>query len=180
MIRIAVQLLDTHTGRQLWADRHDVTAGTFQVQDQIAEQIASALKIGVDRFRLRVAQRAPLSSLDTYDCWLRGFECLKRGTVEADAEARSYFERALEADPSYRHAYTGLSLSHFNEWSCQAWQKWDETEPVRCRNLVTPPGRTREPHHRDDRDAGHEPRPTPSTGATGGRVGRGGVRASAR
>lgn len=43
MIRIAVQLLDTHTGRQLWADRHDVTAGTlFTVQDQIAEQIASA------------------------------------------------------------------------------------------------------------------------------------------
>ena len=24
VIRIAVQLLDTHTGRQLWADRHDV------------------------------------------------------------------------------------------------------------------------------------------------------------
>jgi tetratricopeptide (TPR) repeat protein len=66
--------------------------------------------------------------LDTYDCWLRGFECLKRGTVEADAEARSYFERALEADPSYGRAYAGLSLSHFNEWSCQAWQKWDETE----------------------------------------------------
>src|SRR5687767_7565608 len=129
VIRIAVQLLDTHTGRQLWADRHDVTAGNlFSVQDQIAERIASALKIGVDRSRLRAAQRAPLSSLESYDCWLRGFECLKRGTVEADAEARTYFERALEIDPSYARAYTGLSLSHFNEWSCQAWQKWDETE----------------------------------------------------
>ena len=129
VIRIAVQLLDTHTGRQLWADRHDVTAGNlFTVQDQIAEQIASALKIGVDRSRLRAAQRAPLSSLETYDCWLRGFECLKRGTVEADAEARTYFERALETDPAYARAHAGLSLSHFNEWSCQAWQKWDETE----------------------------------------------------
>jgi TolB-like protein/tetratricopeptide (TPR) repeat protein len=129
VIRIAVQLLDTHTGRQLWADRHDVTAGTlFTVQDQIAERIASALKIGVDRSRLRASQRAPLSSLETYDCWLRGFECLKRGTVEADTEARVYFERALETDPSYARAYTGLSLSHFNEWSCQAWHKWDETE----------------------------------------------------
>jgi TolB-like protein len=129
VIRVAVQLLDTRTGRQLWADRYDVTAGTlFTVQDQIAEQIASALKIGVDRSRLRAAERAPLSSLDTYDCWLRGFECLKRGTVEADAEARRYFERALEADPSCGRAYAGLSLSHFNEWSCQAWQKWDETE----------------------------------------------------
>jgi TolB-like protein/tetratricopeptide (TPR) repeat protein len=129
VIRIAVQLLDTPTGRQLWADRHDVTAGNlFAVQDEIAERIASALKIGVDRSRLRAAQRAPLSSLETYDCWLRGFECLKRGTVEADAEARAYFERALETDPSYARALTGLSLSHFNEWSCQAWHKWDETE----------------------------------------------------
>lgn len=101
VIRIAVQLLDTQTGRQLWADRHDVTAGNlFAVQDQIAEQVASALKIGVDRSRLRAAQRAPLSSLETYDCWLRGFECLKRGTVEADAEARIYFEQALETNPT--------------------------------------------------------------------------------
>jgi TolB-like protein len=129
VIRIAVQLIDTHTGRQIWVDRHDVTAGTlFTVQDQIAEQIASALKIGVDRSRLRAAQRVPLSSLETYDCWLRGFECLKRGTLEADVEARIYFERALETDPSYARAHAGLSLSHFNEWSCQAWQKWDQTE----------------------------------------------------
>lgn len=101
VIRIAVQLLDAETGVHLWADRCDVTAGNlFTVQDQIAERIASALKIGVDRSRLRAAQRAPLSTLETYDCWLRGFDCLKRGTVEADAEARVYFERALETDPS--------------------------------------------------------------------------------
>jgi len=29
-------------------------------------------------------------------------------------------------------------------------------------NLITRPGRTREPHHRDDHGAGHGPRPTPS------------------
>ena len=36
VIRITVQLIETETGRQLWADRHDVTAGTlFTVQDQL-------------------------------------------------------------------------------------------------------------------------------------------------
>lgn len=129
VIRINVQLLDAGNGRQIWADRYDVTAGNlFAVQDAIAERIASALAIGVDRSRLAAAHRTPLSSLDTYDCWLRGFDCLQRGTIEADAEARRFFERALESDPSYARAYAGLSLSHFNEWSCQAWQKWDETE----------------------------------------------------
>jgi TolB-like protein len=129
VIRIAVQLLDAQGGRQIWADRYDVTAGNlFDVQDEIAEQIASALAIGVDRTRLEAAQRAPLSSLEIYDCWLRGFDCLQRGTVEADAEARRFFHRALEFDPSFARAYAGLSLSYFNEWSCQAWHKWDETE----------------------------------------------------
>ena len=31
-------------------------------------------------------------------------------------------------DPEYARGYTGLSLSHFNEWSCQAWEKWDDKE----------------------------------------------------
>lgn len=129
VIRIAVQLLDAQGGRQIWANRYDVTAGNlFEVQDEIAEQIASALAIGVDRTRLEAAQRAPLSSLEIYDCWLRGFDCLQQGTVEADAEARRFFNRALEFDPSFARAYAGLSLSYFNEWSCQAWHKWDETE----------------------------------------------------
>jgi TolB-like protein/tetratricopeptide (TPR) repeat protein len=129
VIRITVQLLDAQTGLQLWADRYDITAGNlFAVQDEIAEQVASALVTSVDRSRREAARRSPLSSLETYDCWLRGFECLQRGTTEADREARTYFEHAIEIDPTYGRAYAGLSLSHFNEWSCQAWCKWDETE----------------------------------------------------
>ena len=129
VIRIAVQLLEPSAGRQIWADRFDVTANNlFNVQDEIAERIASAMAINVDRTRLEAAHRTPLSSLDTYDCWLRGFDCLQKGTVEADIEARRFFQRALESDPTYARAYTGLSLSHFNEWSCMAWHRWDETE----------------------------------------------------
>ena len=129
VIRIAVQLLDAQGGRQIWADRYDVTAGNlFDVQDEIAERIASALAIGVDRTRLAAARQAPLTSLEIYDCWLRGCDCLQRGTVEADLEARRFFQRALEFNPAFARAYAGLSLSYFNDWSCQAWYKWDETE----------------------------------------------------
>ena len=39
---------------------------------------------------------------------------------------------------------------------------------VGCNNSVTPPGRTGEPHHRDGRDAGHEPCPAPSPMRTAG------------
>jgi len=131
VIRITAQLLEASTGRQLWADRYDATAqNLLAVQDQIAERIASALAIRVDQVRLAAAQRQPVSSLDAYDCWLRGFDGLQRGTIDADTEARQLFARAREIDPKYARAYAGLSLSYFNTWSCQAWEKWDERE--RC------------------------------------------------
>jgi TolB-like protein len=129
VIRVAVQLIESDTERQVWAGRYDATADTLlTVQDEIAARVAGALAIHVDEARLVAARRKPLASLELYECWLRGLECLRRGSIDGDAEARRFFERALEIDPGYARAYTGLSLSHFNEWSCQAWERWDETE----------------------------------------------------
>ncbi len=128
-VRVNVQLVRAADGRQLWADRYDATAKElYAVQDAIAARIARTLAVQVDAARLGAARRAPLANLDAYDCWLRGLDCIRKGTVEADDEARRYFERALEIDPAYARAYAGLSLSHFNEWSCQAWVQWDEKE----------------------------------------------------
>jgi TolB-like protein len=128
-VRVNVQLVEAANGRQVWADRYDATAlDLHAVQDAIAARIARTLAVQIDEERLGLARRAPLANLEVYDCWLRGLECLRKGTVEADTEARRFFERALEIDPAYARAYAGLSLSHFNEWSCQAWAQWDEKE----------------------------------------------------
>jgi tetratricopeptide (TPR) repeat protein len=54
-------------------------------------------------------------------------DALKRTTLEGDEEARASFRQALELDPHYAPAHAGLSVSHFNEWSCQAWHLWDES-----------------------------------------------------
>lgn len=53
---------------------------------------------------------------------------MRLGTPEADLEARRIFKQALNIDPNYSRAYAGLSLSHFNDWSCQLWEQWQETE----------------------------------------------------
>jgi tetratricopeptide (TPR) repeat protein len=113
----------------VWAERYDAEEDTIvAVQDDIVAQVAAALALKSDAARLDLARRKPVASLEAYECWLRGRSALERGTVEADHEARGFFERALELDPHYARAYAGLSLSHFNEWSCQAWVQWDEKE----------------------------------------------------
>jgi TolB-like protein len=146
IVRIYVQLLDA-IGRQTWSERFDAPAERLlAVQDEIVTQVASQLAGRIESTWLRMARRKPLASLEVYDCWLRGMDCLRRGTPKDDEEARSFFERALALDPTYARGYAGISLSHFNGWSCQAWEFWDDKERLAFQNA-------RRAADLDDRDA---------------------------
>lgn len=129
VVRVTAQLADARSGQRLWAERFDAPASELlAVQDDIVARVASTLAIEIDSARLSRARRKPLASLEVYDCWLRGVDALRAGSIEDDARARTFFERALELDPSCARAHAGMSLSHFNEWSCQAWEMWDDKE----------------------------------------------------
>jgi TolB-like protein/Tfp pilus assembly protein PilF len=127
-MRIHTQLLNTSTRKVLWAERYDTPVESFfQVQDHIVEQIVCAIQTEVDHDLLSVARKKTTTSLEVYDCWLRGMSRLSSGTLKADQEARDFFNQALAMDPDYARAYAGLSLSHFNEWSCQLWELYEES-----------------------------------------------------
>jgi tetratricopeptide (TPR) repeat protein len=49
----------------------------------------------------------------------------KKGSFENDINAREHFEKAIEIQPDYSLAYSGMSLTYFNEWSCQLWERWN-------------------------------------------------------
>ncbi|MGV7222832.1 MAG: adenylate/guanylate cyclase domain-containing protein [Nitrospinales bacterium] len=127
-VRITVQLLDSSDGRIVWAERYDAPMDTiFEIQDDIVERVVGAISTNIDKALLAVARKKPLTSLAAYDCWLRGMDQMRCGTPEADLEARRILKKALEIDPNYSRAYAGLSLSHFNTWSCQLWEQYEET-----------------------------------------------------
>ncbi|MEM8952643.1 MAG: tetratricopeptide repeat protein [Verrucomicrobiota bacterium] len=122
-IRVNTQLIDPKSGSVVWADRFDSPAAdVFSLQESISEKVTSTLSKQIDAATLGAARRKSITELEAYDCWLRGLEKLREGNIESDEEARELFERALEIDPHYPRAFVGLSLSHFNEWSCQNWE----------------------------------------------------------
>ena len=128
-IRLSLRLVDTATSRQLWAERLDVDpGGALDAQDRITRSVAAALALQIDASELEAALRRPPEELEAYECWIRGIHWLRRGTTAADVEARRLFQRAVEIAPRFARAYSGLSLSYFNDWSCAAWERWDETE----------------------------------------------------
>lgn len=127
--RLTASLVDRRTGLTLWAERWETRHDDFfGVLDRLTRNVVAALALRIDEARLSSARKSPRERLEVYECWLRGLECLRRGTPESDEEARGYFEQALARDPTFARAYTGISLSHFNDWSCQAWERFHERE----------------------------------------------------
>jgi hypothetical protein len=111
-----VQLIRAKGNETIWADRFDVPLeGIFELQDQITAIVAGQLAVHVDDERLQFARQRSAESLPAYECYLRGMDCLKRGTLEGDEESRAFFQQALQIDSQYARALSGLSLSHFNE-----------------------------------------------------------------
>ncbi|MDX2079274.1 MAG: hypothetical protein SFU53_00675 [Terrimicrobiaceae bacterium] len=126
-IRVHARLAEADSGCQVWAGRFDVE-DLPAAHDELTGRLVNAIAAQLNKSLLSEARRRPVESLEAYDCYLRGMECIHRGSAGSDDEARRFFERALELDPHFAAAQAGVSLSHFNEWSCQTWQCWEAKE----------------------------------------------------
>jgi adenylate cyclase len=115
--RITVQLSDTTTGHQLWAERYDrPLTDIFALQDEIVQKIVTTLKLQVTLAEQGILTRKGTDNLEAYDSYLRGLESYLRLTKEANAQARRMSEKAIELDPQYAQAYTLLGRTHLREW----------------------------------------------------------------
>ena len=98
-MRVNVQLIDAETGNHLWAERFDKPlADLFDMQDEIVARLANALNAQLVAAEARRAEQAP--NPDSMDLYFQGLAWLNKGlTPDNVAQARSFFDRALAADP---------------------------------------------------------------------------------
>jgi TolB-like protein/DNA-binding winged helix-turn-helix (wHTH) protein/Tfp pilus assembly protein PilF len=112
-VRIAVQLIDTESERQLWAEQYerdavDLLALQGEVAEAITRQITTSL--GVARSNVYADGRRHSTSADAYEHYLRGrHHVWRRDTVEGFEKAKEHFRRAIDLDDSYAHAHSGLA-----------------------------------------------------------------------
>jgi adenylate cyclase len=108
-LRVSVSLTDTSRGAVLWSDQYDAELkDIFSVQDQITRRISGALAVRVTSLEQALSAAKPPDNLEAYDLVLQGRAFAERLTRAATAQARDFFERALELDPNYAAAYIGL------------------------------------------------------------------------
>ncbi len=113
-IRISIQLIEAKEGFNLWAERYDreLTA-VFELQEEIAKNIASALKIKLSNQDEEKMALKYKGNLDAYDQYLKGRNYFYKYTKPDLLIAVQMFNKALDIDPNYALAYAGLADSYF-------------------------------------------------------------------
>jgi TolB-like protein len=106
-MRVNVQLIDAETSNHLWAERFDKPlADLFDMQDEIVARLANALNTELVAAEARRAERTPTPN--SMDFYFQGLAWHNRGrTPDNIAQARSFFDRALAADPNNVDALLG-------------------------------------------------------------------------
>ena len=112
-LRINAQLIDAGSGHHLWADRFDrELTDVFALQDQITQQIVSALSIRLsDREKQQLERSTATDSFESYDVFLKGLESATRSTPTALSNGIDLFREAIRLDPGFARAYGALAVA---------------------------------------------------------------------
>jgi TolB-like protein/DNA-binding SARP family transcriptional activator/Flp pilus assembly protein TadD len=115
-VRINAQLVDASSGAHVWADRYDRAIGdAFGVQDDITQEIVTALEVKLTHGEQIRAWRRDAVSPEAYQHFLRGREAYLTFSRSAMGRAREDLEKAISINPRFATAHVILGFTHAEE-----------------------------------------------------------------
>ena len=110
---VSAELIDLRDNKQLWGDQFQrKTADLLTVQRDIARQITGNLRPRLSGEEQNRANRDYTRNGEAYQLYLKGrFYWNKRTPFDFD-KAIGYFRQAIDKDPQYALAYSGLADSY--------------------------------------------------------------------
>ncbi|HKX57232.1 MAG TPA: tetratricopeptide repeat protein [Xanthomonadales bacterium] len=108
-VRISLQLVSTTDGYQVWSEHYErQLEDVFRLQSEIAVAVTQ-LVTPLSRANPAALPGAAPRSFDAFNLYLRGRHYFHKRTEPALRRAVQHFEQAIDLDPGYALAYTGLS-----------------------------------------------------------------------
>ena len=115
-VRVNAQLIDASTGHHIWAEKFDrEIEDIFDVQDEITQYLAAIVEPELGKTEQRRVVPARSTSLKAWELYQRGMAFMDEWTRYSNERARDMFEKALELDPRYAQALTGLAYTHHRD-----------------------------------------------------------------
>jgi serine/threonine protein kinase/Flp pilus assembly protein TadD len=110
---IRAELVDVSDGSRLWGEQYNRTpSDIFEVEEEIAREISKGLRLKLSGEQRRRLSKRHTDDAAAYTLYLKGLYHNGKWTGEGWRKAVEYFNRAIEADPSYALAYAGLATSY--------------------------------------------------------------------
>ena len=102
---VGTELLDVQAGSQLWGERYNrKMADIFALEEEISHKISGSLRVRLNRLSKRVTEDP-----EAYQLYLKGRHHWTKRRPDDVLKAVSYFQQAIERDPTYALAYSGLA-----------------------------------------------------------------------
>jgi serine/threonine-protein kinase len=118
--RLTPQLVDTGSGEIVWTEKIDVESkDIITVQDTISRQIVEGLRVKTSTKEQERLVKSPTDSADAYECYLKARTSLYKFITQTlhveDLEtAIDLFSEAIEHDPNFALAHSGLGVCQVN------------------------------------------------------------------
>jgi TolB-like protein/DNA-binding winged helix-turn-helix (wHTH) protein/Tfp pilus assembly protein PilF len=112
-VRITAQLIRASADKHVWAQSYEVELrDILLLQKEVARSIAEQIRIKLNRNEPAGLNHIKAVNPEAYEAYLKGRYFWNKRTGEGLKKATGYFNQAIEKDPNYARAYTGLADSY--------------------------------------------------------------------
>jgi TolB-like protein/DNA-binding winged helix-turn-helix (wHTH) protein/Flp pilus assembly protein TadD len=109
-VRITAQLIEARDDRHLWSETYDGDLrDMLTLQNRVARAIAEQIRVNLNPQEQATLKHVKVVDPQAYEAYLKGRYFWNKRTGEDLERAVEYFGRAIERDPNYAQAYSGLA-----------------------------------------------------------------------
>jgi TolB-like protein/DNA-binding winged helix-turn-helix (wHTH) protein/Flp pilus assembly protein TadD len=109
-VRITAQLIEASADKHLWSQSYQgELRDTLALQNQVARAIADQIRINVNPQEQAALKSVKVVNPEAYESFLKGRYFWNKRTADSLRVALAYFSQAIDEDPKYAPAYSGLA-----------------------------------------------------------------------
>jgi TolB-like protein/DNA-binding winged helix-turn-helix (wHTH) protein/Flp pilus assembly protein TadD len=109
-VRITAQLIEASTDKHLWSQSYEGDLrDTLTLQKKVARAIADQIRINLTPREEAALKSVKVINPEAYESYLKGRYFWNKRSADGLKAALAYFKQAIEEDPKYAQAYSGLA-----------------------------------------------------------------------
>lgn len=109
-VRITAQLIEASADKHLWSQSYEgELRDTLALQNKVAQAIADQIRISLNPQEQAALKNVKVVNPEAYVSYLKGRYFWNKRTAESLKVALAYFNQAIEEEPRYAQAYSGLA-----------------------------------------------------------------------